>query len=93
MVVLWKRGRRNQSLTLTLKLLRQAPNGALLLNDLRRVAFRSCLTSASFATIPTRITRALATTTNKSGCDEEQAANQTRKERGRTTHPQDPATT
>jgi hypothetical protein len=34
MVGSWKRGRRNQSLTLTLKLLRQAPNGALLLNDL-----------------------------------------------------------
>jgi hypothetical protein len=29
-----KRGRRNQSLTLTLKLLRQAPDGALLLDDL-----------------------------------------------------------
>jgi hypothetical protein len=29
-----KRGRQNQSLTLTLKLLRQAPDGALLLDDL-----------------------------------------------------------
>jgi hypothetical protein len=31
-----KRGRRNQSLTLTLKLLRQAPDGAILLDDLEK---------------------------------------------------------
>jgi hypothetical protein len=55
--------------------------------------FRSYLTFAGFATIPARITHAHATTTNKSGCDEEQAVNQTRKERGHATHPQDLATT
>jgi hypothetical protein len=93
MVGSWKRGRRNQSLTLTLKLLRQAPDGALLSMTLRRVAFHSCLTSTNFVTIPARITRAPATTPNRSGCDVEQAMSQTKKRRDFTTHLQDPATT
>jgi hypothetical protein len=38
--------------------------------------FRSCLTAASFATIPARITRAPATMANELGPDKEQAENE-----------------
>jgi hypothetical protein len=60
---------------------------------LRRAAFRSCFASANFVTIPARIMRASATTTNKSKCDEEQAASKAEKESDHTTHCQRPATT
>jgi hypothetical protein len=46
---------------------------------LRIAAFRSCLTTASFATIPARITHTPATMANESGPDKDQVENQTRR--------------
>jgi hypothetical protein len=59
---------------------------------LRRAAFRSYFASANFVTIPTRIMRAPATTTNKLEREKKQAASETKKESDHVTHPQDPAT-
>jgi hypothetical protein len=45
---------------------------------LRTAVVRSCLTVASYATIPTRITRDPATTVIKSSLDKKQTLNRTR---------------
>jgi starvation-inducible outer membrane lipoprotein len=60
---------------------------------LRIAVFRFCLTVASCTTIPTRIVRTPATTTNESSSDKEQAPNQTRSGGDHSTYRQDPVTT
>jgi hypothetical protein len=63
------------------------------LMTLRIAAFRSCLTIASCTTIPTRIRRTPATTTDESDPDKKRVPNQTRSKGDHLTYRQDPATT
>jgi hypothetical protein len=57
-----------------LKLFGQAPDCAILLDNLEEGSVQLLLLLASFAVIPARITRAPATTTSESECDKKRAA-------------------
>jgi hypothetical protein len=74
-----RRGRWDQGSILTLELLRRTPDGTLFFDDLEDSGVRSCLTTASFTTNRTRITRAPATMADELGPDKERAESQTRR--------------